>query len=542
MAARKKAAAKKAAAPKPPPTQAEIDYGTGARTLPPLLHEMSPTSQQVVSDAYKKTMSNMQTHIKKKAKTSAEARKLKPSQVAALQDTTVGISEAGANIAAQWENVMQSSSERPGSQVPAWYFGGRRRLGGVADTYPLDVDDVIDASAAMSPRNSPNNEHRAASAMADAVANRRMVTHPEYGKRRLSSMSLEEFNAVVPASEKNVVSSAPDFAFDDIRLGGVKKEEGWRTLTDPDYNAVEQSESTKVPYYAHAYRLSVPDSPLHREYIDRFYDQEQARRVRKARENDVATGASTIRGVPDRVDLDGLKYVGSKHSFDHEILGTQGISVPDSWMNAIASGQQLLDTEVGDSSPAKAAMTLTSTNSSSPSGSTFMSPEAVNSAGGKSFTDIAAHGVATMAAVQEAAKMAREEESETNIPPIMMQEMPWKHVRHAVADSHDEIARELGKKPNTARTNVLRSGGLEEESELRPANPEAARVSIAPGSFFRGFEDPINSDSVTVLDGPAPYRSQPATPSAPRWSPSTEVYSDDQKRAAIIKAQQSRQR
>jgi hypothetical protein len=144
-----------------------------------------------------------------------------------------------------------------------------------------------------------------------------------------------------------------------------------------------------------------------------------------------------------------------------------------------------------------------------------------------------------MAAVQHAATLAREPESETNIPPLMMQEMTWKHGRRQVAQSHEDISRGLNRKPLFTRLSSLRKGGLEKESELRPARPNEAQVSFAPGSFFRGFEDPINSDSVTVSGPATTYRGSPSptnTP-APSWSPSTETYSDDQKRDAIRQAQ-----
>jgi hypothetical protein len=105
-------------APKPQPSQAEIDYGTGARAMPPMLHEMSETSQRAVSAGFKGSMSNWKTREERFAASGAKGQ-LDPAVIKRLKNTTVDIGKAASNVAGHWERMM-GSENRPD---PAWYFG-----------------------------------------------------------------------------------------------------------------------------------------------------------------------------------------------------------------------------------------------------------------------------------------------------------------------------------------------------------------------------------------------------------------------------------
>src|SRR6056300_283091 len=247
-------------------SQAELDYGQGLRRIPPMLHEMSETSRNVITSGYRDTMSNWKSKtLEARAKGNKGAVDLPDEYIDTLEDSDVGIEEAAQNVADLWSEMLDQSIAQPGSVVPGWYFGHRRRLNDVAVTYNLEQFDVIDSAASMSPTNAPDNEFRAVSAMADAVANKRMVTHSDLGTRRLSSMTPEEVDYVTSASQGDKVSGAKGFDLRGFRSGGTGKVGGWRTLNEPDYNAVDEMESTKVPVYAEVIRQSVPDSPLHHE-------------------------------------------------------------------------------------------------------------------------------------------------------------------------------------------------------------------------------------------------------------------------------------
>jgi hypothetical protein len=214
--------------------------------------------------------------------------------------------------------------------------------------------------------------------------------------------------------------------------------------------------------------------------------------------------------VLDRVDLHGLMRGGSDPTdpaYDHPILGERGLAVPDTWMGGLLSGQEMLDTP-GASSPGKAAASHTKNMTTSLKGSTFMSPAKAAAAGGKEMTTGAMWGMQSLAAVQDAARIAREPESQTNIPPVMIQEMPWVHVRGNVADSAFGLAEaaEEGTNMGTTRARVSRltGGSLAGNKEFRPPTGDAPVQRMErPGTFFRGYDNPLDTDTVTVIPGNA---------------------------------------
>ena len=400
MAPKKKAAPKKAAAaykkPKPRPdmstqTQAERDYASGARIDPPQLHEMSQTSADVIRAGFTESMSGWKTREQGmrddltpsgKVKSSA----LKQSTIDRLDDRTVDVQTAGSNMAGAWDRMM-ASDDKPD---PSWYFGHNRRLGEVASKYGLDSDTVMTASAGMSPQNGPDNEYNAVSSMADAVANKRRVVATEDvvsvpsksekkkgigprtvmragESRQLSSMAPEDMQVVTSKDASKKVKGAKGFKLSGFRSAGTNRQGGFRTLTEPDYNAVAEMETAKVPLYDKAIRMSVPDSPLHHEYEARFSDQMAARASRQKEERYSAFGMGGQRpnGPGDRVDLYGLMGRGSDADesdpmHDHPILGKRGIAVPDTWVAGILSGQDMTDT-AESASPAKMAGSQTRT-------------------------------------------------------------------------------------------------------------------------------------------------------------------------------------
>jgi hypothetical protein len=510
----------KKAAPQPSP--AEVAYGTGERAMPPMLHEMSPTSQRAVRAGFRGSMSGWKT---RETTLASKGRKtaLEPGVIARLKDKDVTVEKAAGNIATHWDRMM-GSSNRPD---PAWYFGHNRRLTGVAEQHGMDPNKIIDASGAMSPQNDPDSEFRAVSAMADAVKNRRQVTAtadihaaaPEGEKPRLvmqagarrtiSSMTPEDMQAVTSSANVGNVSHAPDFDLAGFRNAGTNRREGFRTVSDPDYNAVEKMKAAKVHLYSNVIKESKPDTPLHHEYEMRFGDQDEARKVRQARELDIAegrTGSETLHGVTDRVDLYGLSK-GSSDPTDpahhHKILGEKGMAVPDTWMAGLLSGQEMHDLP-GAPSPAKMAGSQTATTHASIEGSTFMSPAAAKAAGGKEMTPGAAWGMAALAAVQQGAVKAREPESQTNIPPVMIQEMTWTHGRGEVAESVRKMidtGGEVKGNAGTAGSRIARltSGTLAGEKEFRPSTAPATPHPEVPGLFSRGYDNPLDTDSVTVV-------------------------------------------
>ncbi len=508
-------------------TAAETEYGTGERAMPPLFHEMSPESQAAVAAGFRESMSNWKTRETVFAKKGRKGR-LSPEQISRLRDTDVTIDKAASNVATHWRRMMGSSS-RPES---AWYFGHNRRLVDLADKHHMDRDTVIDASGAMSPQNDPDSEYKAAAAMSDAIANRRVVTAKsdvhtivseeqrekgvkprrvmKAGERRmLTTMHPDDMQAVTATENIPNVSHAADFGMEGFRSAGTNRRQGWRTLLEPGFNAVRGMKSAKVHLYTNVTRLSEYGSPLHHEYESRFWDQDAARQARLARTADKRsgrTGSETIRGVPDRVDLYGLMKGGSDPTdpaYHHPILGTKGYAVPDTWMSALLSGQEMHDLPAS-SSPAKAAGSQTATISANIEGHTFMSPAEAKKAGGKEFTGGAAWGVAALEAVQRGATKARERESQTNIPPVMMQEMTWVHGRGQVAASTEKVLA-TGEHPASkiaaarARIGRLTRGTLEGLKEFRGSQERSNVTRMeTPGSFFRGYDNPIDTDSVVV--------------------------------------------
>lgn len=487
-------------------TPAEEDYGTGRRIVPPQLHEMSGTSREAVTKGFSESMSGWRTREQTMADSGATSA-LRQSTIDRLDDRTVTIESAGRNMAGTWDRMMSSHKEQEAR--PGWYFGHNRRLSEVAERTGLPSDRVISAAASMSPQNDPDSEFRAAYAMADAVANRRQVTDTRTGKRKaLTSMTPDEMQEVTGTGNVKNVKAAKDFDLAGFRNAGTNRKGGWATMKG-EKNAVAEMETAKVPLYDQAIRESKPDTPLHAEYEARFDDQVQARHVREAREADKAagrTGSETIRGVPDRVDTYGLMGKGAADDdpiHDHPILGKRGIAVPDTWVAGILSGQEMTDS-VDTPSPAKMAGSQTKTTSSNVPGNTFMGPKEAEASGGKKFTGNAAWGMAAVAAIQHAAEVAREPESQTNIPPVMMQETTWVHGRGEVAESARALQESGARNPGATANRVakLTGGTLRGQKEFRPAEGSRQPPQVeTPGLFHRGSDNPLDTDSVRVLRG-----------------------------------------
>jgi hypothetical protein len=483
---------------------AETDYGTGVQARPPMFHEMSSASQRAIAEGFRRSMSNWKT---RETRFAAEGNKgaLEPGQISRLRDIDVTLDKAAGHLKTHW-NRMMGAADRPGS---AWYFGHNRRLVDLANKHHMDPDTVIDASGAMSPQNDPDSEYRAAAAMSDAIANGRVITDKQLGRRKVTTLTPDEMQAVTATSNIKNVSHATDFDLPGFRNAGTNRRAGWRTLSDPDYNAVQEMKSAKVHLYTGVTKLSEADSPLHHEYEARFWDQAAARDVRLGRAADKRkgiTGSEAIRGVPDRVDLYGLMKGGADPTdpaYHHPILGTRGMAVPDTWMAGLLSGQEMHDLPES-SSPAKAAGSQTATTSVNITGHTFMSPAAARKAGGKEFTGGAAWGMAALAAVQKGAQKAREPESQTNIPPVMMQEMTWVHARGEVAKSTEQMLNNgqfSGSKTASARARIgrLTRGTLEGLREFRGSQKEPVVERMeTPGTFHRGYDNPLDTDTVTV--------------------------------------------
>lgn len=502
-------------------TLAEQEYGEGKRIIPPQMGEMSGRSQAAVAAGYQNSTSNLKTR-EQGARDTNKGDKIPQGSVDRLTDKTVGITEAAGHVAGSWEKMMAS----PDKPDPAWYFGHNRRLQRTADESGIPVDRVIDSSAGMSPQNGPDGEFRAATAMADAVTNKRRITAvndvdsvvsaaekkkgvqpyrvmDKGATRQLTSMDPQDMQHATSAANSENIKAAPGVDIDGFRHSGTNRIGGFETMKGTA-NAVEEMESAKVPLYAEAIRQAKPDTPLHAEYEARFGDQMASRNDRLFKEN----GGSGLKGGMDRVDQYGLMKGGddpSDPAYHHGVLGTKGYAVPDTWMLGILSGQELHDTKDAPS-PGKMANSRTpSTSATGIADNTFPKPAEAASMGGKKFTGTAAVGMAALEAVQQGAVQARESGSQTNIPPVMLQEMTWTHERAEVGRS----AQELQKDPTVknrgklgSRVSKMFSGGLEGEKEFRPQQgPQGPRGNIeTAGAFHRGNNDPLLADEgITVM-------------------------------------------
>ena len=513
-------------------TQAEDDYGSGKRFTPPHMAELSALSQQAVEDGYTAAFSQRRSREQAFRDDPSTGAGLRKETINRLHDDTVTIDDGARNTAKSWDNMMSDDRVRP-----SWYFGQNRRIVDVAEDNGANPRKTIAASASMSPQNGPDDEFRAVSAMTDAYMNRRRITatedvhttpteaqtakgaKPEVvmragESRQLTKMDSKSMAAATSAANGDKVSFAKGFDGKGFRYAGTEREKGFRTVHDPDYNAVKEMDTFKVPWYDDSIASATPDSPEHAEYEARFWDQYEARRVRQGREADVKagrTGSETLHGVMDRVDTYGLMgSVGDPTDplRKHKLLGSRGNVVPDTWVNGIQSGQPMRDFE--DSPvPAKQAGS-TSRNTKAPIGpNTFAKPKEAAERGGKKLSGDALLGIGMTEAVHRATDIAREPLSQTEIPAMMMQEGPWVSDRLRVADSIDELRKAgVGGGSLAKRAGDLRSGGLEGLKEFRPTttvrrNAEGGSVERVdtPGSFHRGANDPLDTDSMRVVPG-----------------------------------------
>jgi hypothetical protein len=517
------------------PTQAEVAYGTGQRHMPPLPEEMSPESHHVMATGFGQSLSNLKTR-EQGAINKGLAGALTQGTVNRLTDTEVTVDTAARNLAGHWKTMM-GAPDRP---EPAWYFGHNRRLTSAANEFGVDPNRAIAGSGSMSPQNDPDSEYRAARSMMDAHTNRRQITATSdiysgvseteqkkgvkprlvmrAGERRqLSTMHPDDMQHVTSTSNRDKITHAGDFDLPGFRSAGTNRRQGFETLRPGgEYNAVDEMKAAKVHLYTSAIREAKPDTPLHHEYEMRFGDQEAARNVRMGRAADKRkgiTGSESIRGVPDRVDIYGLMKGGSDPTdpaYKHPVLGTLGHAVPDTWMNALLSGQDITDAP-GAPSPAKMAGSQTQATSAgigtTPEGvsHTFMGKKEAQEAGGKEWTGNAAFGMGSLAAMRQAATYGREAESQTNIPPVMMQEMTWVHGRLRVASSVEENLKNPDVDRGTAMNRIrkLRGGSLAGEKEFRPSTdtgPAPVSKIEPPGMFSRGYDNPLTrGEGITVV-------------------------------------------
>ena len=113
---------------------------------------------------------------------------------------------------------------------------------------------------------------------------------------------------------------------------------------------------------------------------------------------------------------------------------------------------------------------------------------------------------------QAGAVKAREPESQTNIPPVMLQEMTWTHGRGQVAASVQKMVNESAAvkgNAGTAGSRIARltSGTLEGQKEFRgsgaasawprgaasPTTPGKVHRIETPGLFSRDYNNPLDT-------------------------------------------------
>ena len=227
--------------------------------------------------------------------------------------------------------------------------------------------------------------------------------------------------------------------------------------------------------------------------------------------------------MPDRVDLYGLMKGGADAdpAYDHPILGTRGMAVPDTWMSRCCRARRCMTCR--EPLPGQDGRLADGHHPRRDQGLDVHGSSEAKAAGGKELTGGAAWGMAALAAVQQGAVKAREPESQTNIPPVMLQEMTWTHGRAEVAASVQKMLHEGADIPaGTAGSRIARltSGTLAGEKEFRPSSAPPSSVTRieTPGLFSRGYDNPLDTDAVTVMRRAANQAPLPSRVSTPETS------------------------
>jgi len=230
-----------------------------------------------------------------------------------------------------------------------WYFQHHAKLAAVAEATGHTRQQVIAASAVMSPQNNPDQEYAAVHALAHAHAdpNARVRVSPEAvaasGNAALgdyvgkwvhpSKMSAAAFASVKDPTVREHVQTRGNVDLEAMAKGGtsenvIKAVNVLRGKTHPG-QAIDPSTSPKVWSYHEAIKNSEPGTDQHAEFMNRM---DVALRQTKGQQ---------------RMDLWGLK------SSTEGILSPTHPIANDTWMQALQSGQQIEAVSTGRSGKAK---------------------------------------------------------------------------------------------------------------------------------------------------------------------------------------------
>lgn len=248
--------------------------------------------------------------------------------------TLQGASAARAGLVK--DAVARTAVDDPGGYPRGydWYLQAGDRLSGIAGETGLDVDRVIDASATMSPQNSPENEQAAVRQLArlesinptlgfDADAQAKLGV----GKSaRFRDLTPEQVGGLANTKLRSHIAIDPEFTEDspgvlsDLSRGGAHRNVAGAVdilrTGATIHDKYPATSAAKINSYAWNLREAAHSTPAERdEYHARYRDYES----------------------PDqgRLDLFGLK------DSTEGILDPYGHTAEDTWMNAVSSRQAL---------------------------------------------------------------------------------------------------------------------------------------------------------------------------------------------------------
>jgi hypothetical protein len=253
----------------------------------------------------------------------------------------VSLMTQGAERVRQDTRRSKSTDSRTRDVGAGWYFSHHGDLAKVSETTGVDKDRVITASAVMSPMNSPDNEKKAVASLAHLHANNPVLSFSETAQKHLglkstsakySDLTSEQASKLGKPELREHISGVDKGVLAGQALGGSHGQVA-RAIDVMRGNihhttAIDPHSSPKVWSYHHNIKQSVPNTPVHDEYIGR---------------------ADVALFNPDqgRLDLWGLK------KSTEGPLNPKGHTASDTWEGAISSGQQLESVGRTRTSPAK---------------------------------------------------------------------------------------------------------------------------------------------------------------------------------------------
>lgn len=402
-----------------------------------------------------------------------------------VKDAPITMQGAASRRAKAFEAGTRRSREEGVDSGAGWYFEHHRALATSAQQHGFDTERAITAAAVMSPQNSPENERAAVHALMDANARRTVSMTPDV-HRALGRPEEHGIGDVVPVSQLNSeqvarmsdvnrrARIAPHTDADVVALsrGGTnvniaRANEVLRGEVEPS-QAIPPGSGPKIHSYRGATQAAVPDTPVHREYMDRV------------------THAQTQIAPPQyrqqRIDVDQTSFAERWDTTGHRdstagILNPRGGTAEDTWMNALTMGQPMRRVTLPDSRTADDRTVVGKHVASDKVLGGMELPKTLYGSGQASFHPAASvtgtaglHAFNNEATIRAAAQVGRrtgtvDTRGNSMLPSVAMQEVSWTEVRRA-----------SGKDPvyNQRSASVPDRSAV---SQRRPSNPRQ-------GSFF----------------------------------------------------------